>query len=384
MPQPRAHDNPPPRRPTSANAPRPRSFATLLAVAVILMLTGLVLILDQQIGARRSSQGTRRAADTEAIKLAATAQPIDAPVPANEVYKPQSEPIVPSETAGRQAGPASTSAPLLDVPDSYCLWPNDTLSEIALNANVTAEAILAANPGWTGQAGRSIQLPRGGVSPAQWTAPLPAIARVEDLPSGLSGYYVGRDNRRKRVALSFDVGFVDGNNERMEMLAQRGIRATFFVLGGAVENHPEMVADILSLGHELGNHSYSHDNMLTMSPDEVAWELAYTEQLVQAAYPGATTKPLFRAPFGAIDDTVLAVAHNEGYHVVGWTVDSRDWTDDITADQLYNRVISHVCPGAIIAFHDVNDANRPALPRLLDYLEGSGYQFVTVSEILAP
>ena len=348
------------------------------------MLTGLALVLDQQIGARRSSHSARRAVEAEAIEQAATVQPIDTPVPANEVVETQSGPIASPESAGLPPSPAPTSVPLLDVPDSYCLWPNDTLSGIAHNANVTTEAILAANPGWTGQAGRSIQLPRGSVPPAEWTAPLPAIGRVEDLPSGLSGHYLGRDNRRKRVALSFDVGFVDGNNERMEMLAQRGIRATFFVLGGAVENHPEMVADILGLGHELGNHSYSHENMLTMSPDAVAWELAYTEQLVQAAYPGATTMPLFRAPFGAIDDSVLAVAYNDGYHVVGWTVDSRDWTDDITADQLYDRVISHVCPGAIIAFHDVNDANRPALPRLLDYLEGSGYQFITVSEILAP
>ncbi len=348
------------------------------------MLTGLALVLDQQIGARRSSHSARRAVEAEAIEQAATAQPIDTPVPDNEVVETQSGPIASAQSAGMPPDPAPTPVPLLDVPDSYCLWPNDTLSGIAHYANVTTEAILAANPGWTGQAGRSIQLPRGSVPPAEWTAPLPAIGRVEDLPSGLSGHYLGRDNRRKRVALSFDVGFVDGNNERMEMLAQRGIRATFFVLGGAVENHPEMVADILGLGHELGNHSYSHENMLTMSPDAVAWELAYTEQLVQAAYPGATTMPLFRAPFGAIDDSVLAVAYNDGYHVVGWTVDSRDWTDDITADQLYDRVISHVCPGAIIAFHDVNDANRPALPRLLDYLEGSGYQFVTVSEILAP
>jgi peptidoglycan/xylan/chitin deacetylase (PgdA/CDA1 family) len=69
--------------------------------------------------------------------------------------------------------------------------------------------------------------------------------------------------------------------------------------------------------------------------------------------------------------------------VVGWTVDSRDWTDDITADAIYQRVVEHVCPGAIIAFHDVNPANEVALPRILDYLAGNGYRFVTVSEIMS-
>ncbi len=64
----------------------------------------------------------------------------------------------------------------------------------------------------------------------------------------------------------------------------------------------------------------------------------------------------------------LAYVNSEGYHVIGWTVDSRDWNDDITADAIYQRVVEHVCPGAIIAFHDVNPANVAALPRLLDYL----------------
>jgi peptidoglycan/xylan/chitin deacetylase (PgdA/CDA1 family) len=80
----------------------------------------------------------------------------------------------------------------------------------------------------------------------------------------------------------------------------------------------------------------------------------------------------------------LACVNSEGYHVLGLTVDSRDWTDDITADAIYQRVVEHVCPSAIIAIHDVNPANAAALPRLLDYLEGNGYRFVTVSEIMSP
>lgn len=283
---------------------------------------------------------------------------------------------------------AATAQPVpLPTPDgyeSYCLWPNDTLSEIAANAQVSEEAILAANPGWTGHAGAAIRLPPGSVPPARWAAPLPPVTRVEDMPFGVSGYYLGRDNRQKRVALSFDLGYAEGNKALKEMLAARGIRATFFVLGGALVKHPYIIGQILDNGHELGNHSYTHDNMLRMAESTIRWELGLTEQLTQEAYPGATTKPIFRAPFGAINDTVVGVSNSEGYHVIGWTVDSRDWTDDITADAIYQRVVQHVCPGAIIAFHDVNEANGPALPRILAYLEANGYQFVTVSEILSP
>ena len=278
------------------------------------------------------------------------------------------------------AVPTATPTPI--VQDSYCMWPGDTLSRIALNAGVSEDAILALNPNFTGQAGSTIQLPVGSVAPAFWTEPAPQIGSIKDLPFGVSGYYISYDNRQKRVALSFDVGYVEGNKELMELLAARGIRATFFVLGSAVENHPEMIASILHNGHELGNHSFTHDNTLGMTADEVAQELMVTEDLVQAAYPGATTKPLFHVPFGALNDNVIETANRQGYHVIGWTVDSRDWTDEITPDDFYDRVTQHVCPGAIIAMHDANQANRTALPQVLDFLENNEYEFVTVSEIL--
>ncbi|MEA3336990.1 MAG: polysaccharide deacetylase family protein [Chloroflexota bacterium] len=355
---------------TSGPAPRPAKppwkehpLTTYLLWGALIVLTGLALLLAAQMVSSIKDYLDSDSTSTSSLMIEqSSAQHALAAI----ATTPTPEPTVPS----------------LDVPDSYCLWPNDTISEIAYNANVSEEAILKANPGWTGQAGSTIQLPRDSTPPRDWTAPLPQVDSVEDLPFGISGYYIGRDNRQKRVALSFDIGFVEGNRELMEQLAARGIRATFFVLGGAVENHPEMIAPILENGHELGNHSYTHENMLAMTTDAVAQELAVTEQFVQAAYPGATTKPIFRAPFGAINDSIVSRAKGEGYHIIGWTVDSRDWTDEITPESLYDRVTELVCPGAIIAMHDVNPANQAALPRLLDFLEGSGYEFVTISEIL--
>lgn len=355
-----ARSETPPASPRAAAPARRQPSLILIVLPALLIVAGLALLLA---GQARSAAGPKTGAAAGA--------------PAAAVVEP---------AAGWAAAPAAQPAPAAGSQGSeaYCLWPNDTLGLIAQNAGVSEAAILAANPGWTGHAGAAIRLPAGSVPPAQWTSPRPAVARVEELPFGVSGYYLGRDNRQKRVALSFDVGYAEGNRALKEELAARGIRATFFVLGGALANHPYIVDQILDNGHELGNHSYTHDNMLTMPEEMIRWELATTEQLAQQARPGATTRPLFRAPFGAINDTVLGVTNSEGYHVVGWTVDSRDWTDNITADAIYQRVTEHVCPGAIIAFHDVNPANAGALPRLLDYLESNGYQFVTVSEILAP
>jgi len=355
------------RNSTPSTPPRRPTLVWLLPA--LLIVAGLALLLAGQ--GRRGQPAAElhfeqaAAAEAPGTEPLATAHPTPASAPS-------------------AAAPTPAPLPTPDGYEAYCLWPGDVLGQIAHNAGVTEEAILAANPNWSGQAGSAIRLPPGSVPPSQWAAPLPPVTRVEDLPFGISGHYLGRDNRQKRVALSFDIGFAEGNLALKETLARRGIRATFFVLGGALVKHPYIIGQILNNDHELGNHSYTHDNMLFMDDSMIRWELATTEQLTQQAFPGATTKPLLRAPFGAIDERVTQIAYGEGYHIIGWTVDSRDWTDDITADIIYQRVVEHVCPGAIIAFHDVNPANAAALPRILAYLEGNGYQFVTVSEILAP
>lgn len=280
---------------------------------------------------------------------------------------------------GQAAAADSQPAPL-----SYCLWPNDTLFDIAQYAGVALDSVVALNADNPLHAGSTIYLPPGSLPPAQWTQPLPVITRMEELPFGVSGIYLGYDNRQKRVALTFDVGYVPENKAMMEMLAQRGIRATFFVVGFSVLRKPEIITDIVSNGHELANHSWSHENLQGMSEESLRYELNRTETTVQSASPGATTKPFFRAPFGALDETILRVSAQEGYHLIGWTVDSSDWVEGITADDVYNRVTRHVCPGAIIVMHDMSPIVAAALPRILDFLESNGYAFVPLSELLLP
>ena len=305
----------------------------------------------------------------------------------------------PARTVNLPAEPIATAAPTLeatvDMVDpaatmnaeprlSYCLWPDDTLGDIAAAAGVTVDAILNANPDYTGYAGSAIFLPDNSIPPHLWTTPKPDVPTIDALPFGVSGYYISYDNREKRVALSFDIGYVPENHEFMRWLADEGIRATFLVMGDPVMRYPEIIDHILENGHELGNHSYTHDNMLTHSTTDIAGELNLTEKVVQDARPNVTTKPLFRAPFGAINGPIVRIANELGYRVVGWTIDSRDWNDGITAEQIYTQVVGNVCPGAIIALHDINPESKIALPRIIDYLRRSGYSFATVSELIFP
>lgn len=266
--------------------------------------------------------------------------------------------------------------------DSYCLWPDDTLFDIARYAGADLDTLVALNEANPLHAGSTIFLPRGSLPPAQWSQPLPTITSIKALPFGVSGIYLGPDNRQKRVALTFDVGYVPENKAMMEMLAARGIRATFFVVGFSVLRKPEIITDIVSNGHELANHSWSHENLQGMSEEALRYELNRTEATVAAAYPGASTKPFFRAPFGALDETIIQVSAEEGYQLIGWTVDSSDWVEGITANDVYNRVTRHVCPGAIIVMHDMSPIVADALPRILDFLESNDYAFVPLSALL--
>ena len=122
--------------------------------------------------------------------------------------------------------------------------------------------------------------------------------------------------------------------------------------------------------------------MQYMDEEEVLAELRRTEAAVKAAYPEATTKPFFRAPFGAITPEMVAIAKQEGYYTIGWTIDSGDWVPGITPDEIYTRVINSICPGAIIVMHDANLPSFQALPRILDYLKEQQYEVVPLSTLL--
>lgn len=292
--------------------------------------------------------------------------------------------IAPRPATQPSPSPTPKNKPSTELQESYCLWPGESLSEISLYTDVAVDRIALFNPHFTGYAGSTLILPPESIPPLAWNHPKPKVASMSELPFGVSGYYIGHDNRRKRVSLTFDVGYVPENQKLFELLAERKIRATFFVIGTAISKHPEVVTDILSHGHELANHSWTHDYMQFMSEEEIVKELVDTEIAVQKAHPEATSKPFFRAPFGAINKKLVEVAKREGYYTVGWTIDSGDWVPGITADDIFQRVRANLCPGAILVMHDANLPSFAALPRILDYLKEQGYEVVPLGRLLFP
>jgi len=184
------------------------------------------------------------------------------------------------------------------------------------------------------------------------------------------------------IALTFDDGPSAANTPRLlEMLAARKIKATFFVVGRCVQEHPEVLKRTVAEGHEIGNHSWSHPKLSSMSDAAVHAEIKKTHDAVLAA-AGVAPKS-FRPPYGAFTERQQRWAFQEfGYPTILWTVDPFDWKKP-GPKVVAQRILSETKPGAIILVHDIHKQTVDAIPEVLDGLLAKGFKFVTVSELLA-
>jgi len=188
--------------------------------------------------------------------------------------------------------------------------------------------------------------------------------------------YLEKKNR-KVVALTFD----DGPNpttttQALDTLSKYGIKATFFVLGKNVAGNEEILKRMKSDGHVIGNHSWSHPVLSKLSLDEAKKQITDTEAALTKVL-GSSSK-LMRPPYGAITDDIR---NSLDLSFIMWNVDSLDWKSKNEASIL-TEIQREVKNGSIILMHDIHAETVNALPKVIDYLKGQGYDFVTVPEML--
>lgn len=190
---------------------------------------------------------------------------------------------------------------------------------------------------------------------------------------------------RKVVALTFDDGpQANTVDEILGTLAKHDVKATFFVIGAEIHEHPQAAAKLVAAGHELGNHSYSHRRMVLKSPSFIASELERTDALIRAA--GHRGPIHFRAPYcKKLVGLPWYLARHGRTHVT-WDVEPES-TPEIDADtnRLIANVVENTRPGSIILLHpwyDGRGRTRAAVPVIIENLKRKGYAFVTVDELL--
>src|SRR5213596_50957 len=183
------------------------------------------------------------------------------------------------------------------------------------------------------------------------------------------------------IAMSFDDGpSATLTPKLLDLLAARHIKATFFVIGENVMEHPEIVARAAREGHEIGNHSWSHPNLAKMSQESVRSQLQRTNDAIKSAIGKSPT--LLRPPYGSITEREKRWIHDEfGYDIVLWDVDPLDWKRPGPA-VVRNRILKETRPGSIVLSHDIHPGTIEAMPSTFDELEAEGFKFVTVSELI--
>lgn len=191
------------------------------------------------------------------------------------------------------------------------------------------------------------------------------------------------DTDKKIVALTYDDGpNPPYTNQLLDLLSRYQVKATFFLIGEIIEKHPETVQLILSRGHELGNHSYSHKPLIFKSPWIIWSEIKKTDKLLRQL--GVKQEIHFRAPFARkliILPYILAKMHKKN---ILWNVDSKDY-EATNFEAIEKNVLEQVSSGSIILMHDGGGERSltvVATEILIKKLQEQGYTFKTVSELI--
>ena len=216
-----------------------------------------------------------------------------------------------------------------------------------------------------------------------------ALCFVTNLPSYVTAataqrqlpiYCVQRDY--KVCSLTFDAAWGNEDTQQLiDILGQYNVKATFFVVGEWVDKYPESVKALSDAGHEVMCHSNDHAHFNSLSADQIVTDITACSEKIKSVTGVAPT--LFRPPFGEYDDHVVTTVRGMGLEIIQWDVDSLDWKD-YDAPTITDRVTSRVSPGSIILFHNAALHTPEALPSILEYLIGQGYQIVPVSELILP
>lgn len=172
------------------------------------------------------------------------------------------------------------------------------------------------------------------------------------------------------VLLTFDdYGTPEEMNDLLNILADKGVKAMFFVIGSWADEHPELVAQIAAAGHELGNHTYSHPNLLRLSDAAILEEV---DKGIRSRW--------LRAPQGRSNRHISRLLREQrGMALCYWTIDSRDWTGASVAE-MRHTIMHEAKPGAVVLFHMHGTYTRQLLPGLIDELRSSGHHLTDMTE----
>jgi peptidoglycan/xylan/chitin deacetylase (PgdA/CDA1 family) len=190
------------------------------------------------------------------------------------------------------------------------------------------------------------------------------------------------NTKRKIVALTFDDGPHGKLTPRLlDLLRRENVRATFFVLGSLVAANPQIVQRMAAEGHEVANHTWDHPRLPSLSPEKFDEQIRKTTEIIEQNTGKKVT--IMRPTYGLYNERVKnELLSTYGLDIILWSVDPNDWKKP-GAKAVARRLADGAHPGAILLAHDIHPGTIAAMPQAIVDLKATGYEFATVSELLA-
>ncbi|MEV5527262.1 polysaccharide deacetylase family protein [Streptomyces prunicolor] len=186
----------------------------------------------------------------------------------------------------------------------------------------------------------------------------------------------------KCIALTFDAGPSENSARLLDILKEKQVPATFFLLGKRhIEKYPELVERMAAEGHEVASHTWDHKILTRIPPAQIRDELERTDDAIERITGKRPT--LMRPPQGRTDDEVHKICRELGLAEVLWSVTAKDYATTDSA-LITKRVLAQATRDGIILLHDLYQGTVPAVPGIIDALKERGYVFVTVPQLLSP
>lgn len=191
------------------------------------------------------------------------------------------------------------------------------------------------------------------------------------------------ENGRKVIAITFDDGPSSYTQRYLDILSAHGARATFFCLGSQIPGREDLVQAIKAQGSQVCSHTQNHEQLTAIDADTLRSEIVDAFAAISAAGGGDTTT--LRPPYGALDAQAWVNSGGNFSASVIWNLDSLDW-ELPGVDTIVSNCTDGAWSGSIILMHDGGgnrDQDLEALPKILEKLQGEGYEFVTLSELFS-
>ena len=216
----------------------------------------------------------------------------------------------------------------------------------------------------------------------------PEISEEQKVIEKYDGYYIdkklGDDSSKKRIYLTFDAGYENGNISKvLDVLKEKNVSAAFFILNHLVLSNTELVKRMACEGHLVCNHTKDHCDITKLESDDIIKNLSSLEKVYEEK-TGMKRAKYFRFPEGRYSEKSLKTIKDLGYKTVFWSFGYADWDNENQPDIQYaiDKIISNTHNGEVILLHPTSETNAKILGELIEKWREMGYSFGTLDELV--